>query len=567
MSRTVPQPNEIPVKSYPTPSWGTVIDELLVDRVEVNQPGYVKLRPGAYHPNTRDFPNHRLLKEDFSGAYGINIRYWVNGYRNEDQHNYDINYSAESTYHPIFSRRYQIRRDEFSASTKAQAFSGIYLIKVTGAGSGYNPDIPPTVTISGGGGSGATATAIVGEDGTIAWVYLTNEGTGYTSTPTVSFSSGAATAVALTQLSYSVVSSVTITSAGSSYETAPTVTFSGGGGSGATAVAQVSSTGTVVGIVMTDYGQGYTSNPTVTFSGGGGSGAAGTAARETVAPYLVKEDVQQFPQDDPRHSLYLLVIRSYETLPGPVLVEHVFEPFINNYVKVQKRIVLRSQVPADMSYVPRVAGQITEYQPLSQYRSIQIISSINTDLAWENGGDDVTVKGTANFSFPDELTAADGSQPISTLSWLFVWAASGDNLSLDFDVPFNIKEGYSGPCEAEFITRYTFDPEAVAFQNDLPEVTKINPQAHRVWTYAWYSGGNQFAQIKTVNFPSTLHPAITLNIGGLGVPSDTDYSLLQTLPATVPTGLPSDTQIIASVRPEEWRFGLWKYTIVRITVP
>ena len=61
-------------------------------------------------------------------------------------------------------------------------------ISVVAGGSNYDDNNPPTVTISGGGGSGATATAIV-RNGKVVGVKLTNPGSGYISSPTVSFSS------------------------------------------------------------------------------------------------------------------------------------------------------------------------------------------------------------------------------------------------------------------------------------------------------------------------------------------------------------------------------------------
>ena len=63
---------------------------------------------------------------------------------------------------------------------------------------------------------------------------------------------------------------------GSGYTSAPTVTFSGGGGSGAAATAHIAG-GKVVRYTVTNRGSNYTSVPTVTVSGGGGSGARATA--------------------------------------------------------------------------------------------------------------------------------------------------------------------------------------------------------------------------------------------------------------------------------------------------
>ena len=73
-----------------------------------------------------------------------------------------------------------------------------------------------------------------------------------------------------------VVSEINVTNQGSSYTSPPTVTLSGGGGSGATAVAIVEDQ-KVVRVEVRDAGSGYSSAPSVSFSGGGGSSAAATA--------------------------------------------------------------------------------------------------------------------------------------------------------------------------------------------------------------------------------------------------------------------------------------------------
>ena len=563
MSRTAPTPNQIPVKTFPTPSWGTteVIDELLVEVFEFNKASFVKIPEGSAHENTRDFPNHKLLKEEYDGRYGLVRRYWCNGYRNEDQYNYDIAYSGESDSHPIFSRRYQVRRDLYSLTaplTKGQQFTGVYLIRITSSGSGYTPGSPPTVTISGGGGAGATAQAIVANDGTLSWIYLTAEGSGYTSNPTVTIGSGTATAVAITTLSTQVVTSVTITNGGTGYSASTTVTLSGGGGTGATAVAQVVS-GVIKTVTITSYGTGYTSVPSVSFSGGGINGAA-TAVLETVSPILVKEDLQEFPEDDPRRSLYVVVVRQWESLPGPVLIEHKFEPFINAFVTTLKRIVFNTSVPGDMYYVTRTVGQIAEYSPLSYHRYIQALSQINRLIAWEYGGADEEFQGTAPYSFPNEVPIAP------TIN--VVYAYKGTTLDIAFGWRLNVEEGYSGPCPATFFRRYTFDPASPAFIAALPTVTFIQPEADVIFAEFAYVGGNLIAQANNFVIPSSLHPELEINVITNGLGGSAPVVTIDTVEATVPPSLPPGTEIVASVsKPQRWLFGLYYVDWVVIEVP
>lgn len=565
--------NKVPDKNYPTPSWGdaavngiSVVDELLLEYVDPTSTEYVKLAEGTPHPNVRDFPNHKLLKEEFVSR-AVNRRYWCNGFRNEDQYNYSINFSGESNSHPIFTRRHLVRRDTYvpySTVTKESQFTGIYLIRVTNPGGGYDPENPPTISFSGGAGSGASARAIVSSDGKLEWIYLTSEGSGYTSEPLVNISGGGgAVAVAFLNLPIQIVESITVDSPGSSYETAPTISITGGGGTGAAAVAQVNAAGQVVAVKMTAYGSGYTSNPDVTPSGGGGSGATFTAHRDTVQIKLVKEDAQALPDDDPRRSLYLLVTRVYEALSGPVLIDHDYEPFIDTYISSLKQIVAGSTVPADMFFEARTGGTIIEYHPLSFHRYIKVTSKINTGIAWENGAEDQEYFGTVNYSLPNEIQ----EDPSVNVYWAFKDTTNGTQLAIDFGWSLNVIEGYSGPVRARFRTRYTFDPENALFQANLPETTYIQPQAHVINDGFFFVGSNLIAQATQFSLPSALHPELEIDVTGTGGPVTNLTGPIEVIPATIPTGLTAGQEIIVSVKPEQWRFGLWKYTIISIFVP
>jgi Tfp pilus assembly protein PilX len=181
-------------------------------------------------------------------------------------------------------------------STGCHPVGGVSAIFVTNSGSGYT-STGPTVTI-GGDGTGATATAVMQQDttGYVSAITLTTGGSGYTSAPTVTISGDGTGATVTATLSSSgttvttagSVTVVTLTTGGDSYATAPTVGFSGGGGSGATATATLSTSGThitsgyVTTAPVTNGGKGYTSTPAVIFTPtGGGSGATATATLGT----------------------------------------------------------------------------------------------------------------------------------------------------------------------------------------------------------------------------------------------------------------------------------------------
>jgi hypothetical protein len=142
-------------------------------------------------------------------------------------------------------------------------------------------------------GFGVTATAISSiVNGGVRFVTITNRGGGYTSTPTVGFSSapaGGQTASAIAEMIGGIVvcnsnvnpqaksvQQVKITNAGYGYTVTPGVRFIGGGGRGATATATLGDG--IVGIItITNSGSGYVSPPSITFTGISSVSAAATA--------------------------------------------------------------------------------------------------------------------------------------------------------------------------------------------------------------------------------------------------------------------------------------------------
>lgn len=165
-----------------------------------------------------------------------------------------------------------------AVATITDGAGGIYACQVTNGGSGYSfaPEVnfssPDLAT-----GVEPVATANV-SGGKVDSIVILSQGSGYLTAPTITFSSGSAAATAL--LISGRLTSVSLVNAGSGYTSPPTISFQGGYGSGAAAIAQITTfkTGTVSVIVNTG-GSGYTNaaNTVVTFSGGGGSSAAATA--------------------------------------------------------------------------------------------------------------------------------------------------------------------------------------------------------------------------------------------------------------------------------------------------
>lgn len=131
----------------------------------------------------------------------------------------------------------------------------------------------------------ATARAAI-SSGSVNQIFLNDDGSGYTSTPTISFSSPpdifgnrTASAVAITTSRANVqsIERIEILDGGSGYTEAPTITISGGNGIGAAATCSIGGTEfSVSSIEITNRGSGYALAPLVTITGPG-SGTTATA--------------------------------------------------------------------------------------------------------------------------------------------------------------------------------------------------------------------------------------------------------------------------------------------------
>ena len=141
-------------------------------------------------------------------------------------------------------------------------------VTLTAGGSGY--ESTPTVTFSApptDGGVTATGTATM-SGGSVTGIPVTAGGSGYT-TATVNIGapqvSGGTQATATATITDGEITEITVTNGGSGYTSAPTVTITGDG-TNATIGTVTISTSSVTGITITNPGSGYVSAPTITIA-------------------------------------------------------------------------------------------------------------------------------------------------------------------------------------------------------------------------------------------------------------------------------------------------------------
>lgn len=479
-----PEPLSTPWSLNPAPE---ILSNIIVEWVDSeNAPGsYVRLAPGTPYPDQEKFPGYIFLAQQTISQNKVK-RYWCTpAFYNEDVYDYARDYVSDSSTHPIFIRQYKTRRDQYTELTRGSGgvLSGVWLIKLTNAGSGYDPDNPPAVAIAGT-GTGATAIALVNPDTSLSWIRITAEGSGYAGAVTVTIDPPSA-----------------------------------------------------------------------------GVQATATATIQATSCVLIRQTTQNFPEDDPRFGLFLLETRVYQTFPGPYIDRWDWEPRIERYVKVRKRLILSSSVPVDPNDETLPVGTTIEYQDITDVYSAEITTEVPADIAWEEGGDDYVYSAFVNHRFPDQI------EEVPTIQVVAVLATTG--FAADYGWDIRVKEGYAGPCVATVAERYTFDPTDAAFIAGLPAPTEVFPAAETVFIYTYgLSGDNPFARVLTFPVPLTLHPAYEILVEQHGTFTGMTVDWRHSLTATVPTGFNSgDTMTVVSEPQRLGVGGLWVVRIITITHP
>ena len=174
---------------------------------------------------------------------------------------------------------------------------GIQFISLSNRGKGYT--FAPRVAISSAPSGGLTGIATskllsgIAVEGNISdskksvvqHIDLVNPGFGYTSNPKIEVIGDGTGVAATSKIENGVVGIVTITSGGSGYTTSPTITFTAQNGIStvsAAATAIVSAAGTISAIHIRNAGVGYTVTPTISIASPGSSGSGNYEFNETI---------------------------------------------------------------------------------------------------------------------------------------------------------------------------------------------------------------------------------------------------------------------------------------------
>lgn len=211
--RQTDPPPERMVRQQPRPDHTVSLFTELVSRESARYQAIANIKRGTIYATTRgaeqriidSYPTLYFCREQAPlGSNVVNsmqtsqwvILTWATDLDSENTYNATVDYLGDAIANPAYTRISTVRRAVYDITPTVALgtpLTALLAIKITAAGTGYT-----TATVAiGAPGSGATAEAVINASGGISEIIVTNEGTGYTSAPTITIT-GTGTGAAAT---------------------------------------------------------------------------------------------------------------------------------------------------------------------------------------------------------------------------------------------------------------------------------------------------------------------------------------------------------------------------------
>lgn len=211
--RQTDPPPERMVRQQPRPDHTVSLFTELVSRESARYQAIANIKRGTIYATTRGaeqriidaYPTLYFCREQAPlGSNVVNsmqtsqwvILTWATDLDSENTYNATVDYLGDAIANPAYTRISTVRRAVYDITPTVALgtpLTALLAIKVTAAGTGYT-----TATVAiGAPGSGATAEAVINASGGISEIIVTNEGSGYTSAPTITIT-GTGTGAAAT---------------------------------------------------------------------------------------------------------------------------------------------------------------------------------------------------------------------------------------------------------------------------------------------------------------------------------------------------------------------------------
>lgn len=305
----------------------------------------------------------------------------------------------------------------------------------------------------------------------------------FTTTPT------AATA-SVTTLDNGGIEFISISNFGSGYTSTPTISFSGGGGTGASATALISlSTGTLTGITITAPGENYTSPPTITISPPQPAETA-TWSNESATPFSTARPAS-FETLPVTNGIYSVQLGDFTTMP-PILQNNL------RSLNISLRVWFSDGVNGFQLLTPDQPLGATPYTHIA--RTVLGFGSIASGENTTAMGFFSTASGANSTAMGDSTTA---SGPESTAMGDGTTASGNNSTAMGFETIASGGNAVAGG----FRSRAT-NGEATAF-GDATTASGNNSTAMGLLTVA--SGRNSTAMGNRTIAPSFTETSLGLN--------------------------------------------------------
>lgn len=325
-----------------------------------------------------------------------------------------------------------------------------------------------------------------------------------------------------------------VTDGGENYDEPPTITVIGGGGTGCTVRGVINKSGELAWAIIVTEGTGFTSAPTATVTGGGGTNATVTLVIQPTTAYLVKERVSELPQDDPRHSLFIAVVRIYETLPGPITRRQGFDMETGATTSIYKQRQLVAAFTVD-SIGDVVDGEVVIDSDLVPDPTETGESTVaGTAVTWTMSIPPSRLERTERgYSFPAKFVAIAG------------WA-----------VPAPAPLSIMGPCLG---VHYTLTQHRTASRPAICTISYSNGpsgSSSTIYTVTTPGSGSRFFPIG----PNTVHAAYELiEVNGAS------SQIIETVLASTPSTYTPGATLIIGQSERKFKAPIWEKRVYTVT--
>lgn len=261
-------------------------------------------------------------------------------------------------------------------------------------------------------------------------------------------------------------------------------------------------------------------------------------------------------------SLYVTIQRRFIR---PVIVEYEFDDQVfKRYIRITREIIPKTTASPPIGAL----GSSVEIRDGNNFHSVRITRELVLGDGETFPYQLPSIPSSQNYNFPSKLESVD-----LVGAWARAFAdGQRDSYSEDYYFKFKITDPRPGPYSATLERYITDDPDAIKAANPItivPQPVRETIAIVAAWAFASSETGTAtFAIAKEQSVPATIHPLITVTIGGVASTSLADERYFTTTLAATPNvaAFLTLTEATIDYNVRELSLGLYEVSVIKINI-